>query len=55
MSISVMKLKQGGGGGGGGGGVLKLRSIISPLRKSPISQKHMLESLNHFHIWQMSP
>ena len=38
-----------------GWGLLKLRSLISPWAKFSILQKYLLYSLNHIHIWQMSP
>ena len=38
-----------------GWGLLKLRSSISPLAKFSILQKCLLHSLNHIHIWQVSP
>ena len=38
-----------------GWGLLEPHSSISPLGKFSILQKHMLKSLNHIHIWQMSP
>ena len=38
-----------------GWGLLKLRSLISPLAKFSILQKYLLDSLNHNHIWQVSP
>ena len=41
--------------GGQGWGLLKLRSSISPKAKFLISQKYLLHSLNHIHIWQVSP
>ena len=37
-----------------GWGSLKFRSLITPLGKFAISQIHMLESLNHINIWQIS-
>ena len=40
---------------GMGRGLLKLRLLISPLAKYSISQKCPLGSLNHIHIWQVSP
>ena len=40
---------------GQGWGLLKLRSLISPWAKYSISQKCPLGSLNHIHIWQVSP
>ena len=43
------------GVGNQGWGSLKLRSLISPLGKFSILQRLRLESLNHIHIWQMSP
>ena len=38
-----------------GWGLLKLRSLISPLWKFSILQKHILDYSNHIHIWQVSP
>ena len=38
-----------------GWGVLKLCSLISPQAKFSILQKYLLDSLNHIHIWQVSP
>ena len=38
-----------------GWGLLKLRSLISPQAKFSILQKYLLDSLNHIHIWQVSP
>ena len=38
-----------------GWGLLKLCSLISPQAKFSILQKYLLDSLNHIHIWQVSP
>ena len=38
-----------------GWGLLKLRSIISPLREILIEQKYRLDTPNHVHICQVSP
>ena len=32
-----------------------LRSLISPQANISILQKYLLDSLNHIHIWQVSP
>ena len=42
-------------GAGGGGGLLKIRSLISPLRESLILQKYRSDTFNHVHICQVSP
>ena len=36
-------------------GLLKLCSLIPPWAKFSTQQKYMLDSLNHIHIWQVSP
>ena len=38
-----------------GQGLLKLHSLISPLAKYLILQKHLLDYLNHIYIWQVPP
>ena len=38
-----------------GWGVLKVRSLISPLREILILQKYKLDTFNHVHICQVSP
>ena len=36
-------------------GLLKLRSLITPLRQISIYQNNRLDDLNHVHIWLVSP
>ena len=38
-----------------GWGLLELRLLIYPSAKFSILQKYLLDSLNHIHIWQVSP
>ena len=55
LRFPVLLLYLHGFSGDQGWGLLKLRSLISPLREILILQKYWLNTYNHVHICQVSP